>query len=124
MTLPYLDDAARTKSPASLWIAFFAGPVAWACAQAVSYALIKPLCAGAAGFVVVALAAMAFACVGVGSWTLWRFLRLRRVSAQDERLDGTDGRYFTAIVALAFNGLIAILIVTASIPPFILSPCE
>ena len=108
-----------------LWAAFFAGPLAWVFNQGVGYAAMKPICAaGAASAVLWLIASAAFCVAGVGAWMAWRsLLRASQVTADD---GGTvrDRTHFVAILAFAFNGLIGLLIITATIPQFLLSPCE
>jgi hypothetical protein len=53
-------------------MAFCAGPFAWALNQGIGYAAMKPLCAGAATYVVWLIAAVSFAIIILGSWTAWR----------------------------------------------------
>lgn len=112
------------KGLALLWGAFFAGPFAWAFNQGAGYAAMKPVCAGAASYVLWLIAAVAFAMVAMGAWTGWRWLQLLRATAVDDGPRGPDRNYFLAGLTIAFNVLIAVLILSAALPPLFLSPCE
>jgi hypothetical protein len=112
------------KNLAVLWMAFCAGPCAWALNQGIGYAVMKPLCAGAANDVVWLIAAVSFAIVIMGTWTGWRWLRVLRTTAIDDGSAGSDRSYFLASLTIAFNALIGVLILAAALPPLFLSPCE
>ena len=107
-----------------LWTSFLAGPAAWAVNQGVGYALMKPVCAGAIPYVLWAIAAASFALAGAGGWIGWRCLRMLRATAAEDGGRVPDRSFFLAIIAIALNGLIALLVVTSLIPQFLLSPCE
>jgi hypothetical protein len=99
-----------------LWIAFFTGPFAWTFNQGAGYAMMKPACAGSTSYVLWLIAAAAFAMVAGGAWTGGRWL-LQPGSTSDRTS-------FLASLAVAFNILIGVLILTAALPQFFLSPCE
>jgi MFS family permease len=106
-----------------LWFSALSGPAAWAINQLLGYSLVKPLCAIGNGQPLAILAAAALALVIGGAVAGWRCLRLLP-DAEEDGGRRVDRSYFMAVVGIALNGLIAVLIVTAAVSPFILSPCE
>jgi hypothetical protein len=108
-----------------LWFAVLAAPAAWAIDQFLSYVVVRPLCATGISDVLVLVAiaggslGLAIAGLGVGWWCL---TRLHEAKSDGSR--AIDRSRFMALVAVGFNGLIAVLIVTAAALPFILTPCE
>jgi hypothetical protein len=118
-----LPDYWEQKGLALLWFSFLAGPTAWALDLLISYALVKPVCFEGATFALTAVNAAALLVVIVGGLVG----RVCLIRAQDGLDDGgrrVDRSRFMAMVAIAFNVLIAVLIVFATIPHFVLSPCE
>jgi hypothetical protein len=113
-----------TRRLVALWAAFLTGPVAWTFNQGAGYALMKPVCAGKATPLLWLVAAASLLLVAAGSWTAWHWIRQLRGSARDEGSGAVDRSYFMAVLALAFNALIGLLIVTSVIPQLLLSPCE
>lgn len=109
---------------AQFWLAVAAGSLAWMINQGAGYAGIKAVCASSATPLLWMLAAATFLLACVGGWISWTaLLRLRRpVPAAGAVAD--DRVRFMAIVALGFNALIAVLILTSAIPQFVLHPCE
>ena len=108
----------------TLWAALLAGPIAWTFNQGVGYAVVKPLCAGGATYLLWALGAAALALSVAGALMAWRLAgRIGRNAAEH---GGTprDRSYFMALLATAFNLLLGVLIIASLIPQFLLSPCE
>ena len=89
------------------WLAFWLAPAAATLQVGVGYALVKPACAVGGTTVLTALSVITFAMTVAGIWLSWR----RRPS-------------FVASVALGLNLLVAVLVIAATIPHFLLSPCE
>ena len=120
-------DAARDywehKGLMLLWVAFLAAPVAWAGDQLASYALVKPVCFADATFTLTAINGAALLLVIAGALT-GRACLLKARGGTDDGPRRVDRSYFMAVVAIAFNILVALLIVFATIPHFVLSPCE
>ena len=106
-----------------LWFSFLAAPAAWALAEVISYALVKPACFGDATFVLTAINGAAFALVIAGA-LVGRACLVRAHGGSDDGGRDVDRSYFMAMVAIAFNVLVALLIVFATFPHFVLSPCE
>ena len=106
-----------------LWVAMLAGPAAWVWNQLVGYALVEPACAAGAPLILTAVAIIALAAVSMGSWIAWRCLAKLDADAASSRPHEERSR-FLAVIALSFNLLIALLILTAGTSPFILHPCE
>jgi hypothetical protein len=108
---------------ALLWFAFLSAPVAWALDEMISYAAVKPVCFADAKFALTAINAGALALVIVGGLTARACLSRARGAAEDgaRRIDRS---YFMAMGAFALNVLVGLLIVFATIPHFVLSPCE
>jgi hypothetical protein len=115
--------AQRTDATAVLLAALFAGPVAWALNQGVGYAVVKPACAAGVGSVVWSIDAATFALAGVGAWISWRWMRLLSPTAAEDGGSVPDRSYFMAIVAVALNALIALLIVNTLVMQ-LLSRCQ
>jgi hypothetical protein len=107
----------------ALAAALLLAPLAWAFDQAASYALVKWVCATGAKDALTGIAVIALcmtAAGGVCGGTM--MLGLRGAAPDGGRRD--DPRYFLAVVAVAFNAIIALLIITATMPRYVLSPCE
>ena len=106
-----------------LGLAILSGPAAWAMNQLVGYALVKPVCASDSRLTLIAVAAAALAMTVAGTLIAWSCLaRLR--GAHEEGGREEDRSHFLAVAGLSLNLLIALLIVTAAVPVFLLSPCE
>jgi hypothetical protein len=106
-----------------LWFSFLAAPVAWALDELISYALVKPACFADAPYTLTAVNGAALALV-IGGALIGRACLNRTQGALDDGGRQVDRSYFIAIVAIAFNALVGLLIVFATIPHFVLSPCE
>jgi hypothetical protein len=107
-----------------LWSAFFAGPLAWTFNQGVGYVMMKPVCAGAANYVLWLIAAASLGIVMAGGWFAWRLVRQPGSPQPGGGAHVTDRSGFLGVLAVSFNGLIGLLIMTSTIPQFILTPCE
>jgi hypothetical protein len=118
-----------------LWFSVLSAPAAWALDQLSSYALMKPVCFADAKFTLTAISLGAMALVITGALVGRSCLnRLRTTpsgapvgqveTATDDGGRRIDRSYFMAIIGIAFNILVALLIVFATIPHFVLSPCE
>ena len=106
-----------------LWASMLAGPFAWVFDQGLSYPSVKPSCFNASEAPLLVIAALSLAIAAAGASIGWWCLQ----QVRDGRDDGgrvVDRSYFMAVVAIGFNVLIALLIVTATAPIFLLSPCE
>jgi hypothetical protein len=57
VTQSYLGEPGHDRDFAVLWPAFFAGPFAWPLNEGVAYVVMKPLCAGAASYLLWLIAA-------------------------------------------------------------------
>lgn len=114
----------NARGLALLWGAMAAGPLAWIFNQGVGYALMKPVCAGAAAYVLWLIAGASFVMAGAGAFIGWRCLHALRATATEDGGAVPDRSYFVAIVAIGLDLLIALLIVTSLFPQFFLSPCE
>jgi hypothetical protein len=111
-------------TPARVMAAVLAGPAAWAFTQGTGYAAMKPVCASADTYLLWVISAIGLALAGAGASIAARRLSLVRTIAIDEGSRAVDVRYFVAVIAMALNVLIALLIVTSMIPLLLLSPCE
>jgi hypothetical protein len=106
-----------------LWVALLSGPVAWFFDQGLSYIVVKPVCASGGANLLTVITLVALAIVAAGGWTGWRCLaQLRGATEDGPRL--VDRSYFMAVMGISLNALIALLIVTAGISRYMLSPCE
>jgi hypothetical protein len=111
------------KGAGLLWFALLAGPVAWALDELISYAAVKPVCFADARFTLTAINGGALVLVAAGALVAASCLsRLKESSGDGGRR--VDRSYFMAIGALGLHALFALLIVFATIPQFVLSPCE
>jgi hypothetical protein len=106
-----------------LWIGVLSGPAAWASNQLIGYALVKPVCAGGRGPMLMLISAAALAVIIAGGAISWSCLaRLRHANPEGGRQQ--DRSYFLAVAGLALNVLLGVLVLTAATSPFFLSPCE
>ena len=104
-----------------IWLAFLAGPTAWALRELISYALVTPSCAAGSTQPLVATAAMSLALTLIGAWVGWASLRQSRADAGGHVMVRAS---FLATMTLGLNVLVALLIVLSSVAEFVLSPCE
>ena len=107
----------------ALAAAFLLAPLAWAFDQGASYALVKWVCVTGAKDVLTGIAVIALCMTGAGAVCGGTMMLALRGAAPDGGRP-RDPRYFLAVVAVAFNAIIALLIVVATMPRYVLSPCE
>ena len=106
-----------------LWMAMLAGPAAWTFDQGLGYAGVKPSCFGGSDMPLLLISIAAFGIAAAGGWLAWWCLqRVRHATEDGGRV--VDRSYFMALLALGFNLLIGLLILTAAVPIFVLSACE
>ena len=99
------------------------GPMALVLDQGLTYVLVKWVCATGATHVFGGIALIAVAMTAAGALCGWSLvLSLRAANGRGGW--SRDPHYFMAIVGIALNMLIALLIITATIPRQMLSPCE
>ena len=106
-----------------LWLGVLSGPAGWAFNQLVGYALVKPACTGKASVLLLLVSAVALAVIiagGVISW--WCVTKLRGAVDTGGRVE--DRSLFLAVTGVALNALLGLLVLTAAVSPFLLSPCE
>jgi hypothetical protein len=108
---------------ALLWTSMLLGPLAVSLDLLVGYALVKPLCASgdAERLRLISFAALSLTVIGIVVGASC-YARLRQ-TAVDDGGRVIDRSYFMAVVAIGFNVLCAILIMTAGGARFIMS-CE
>jgi hypothetical protein len=124
----HASDYWEDKGLVLLWFSFLAPPAAWAFDQLISYALVKPVCFADTRFTLTAINSAALVLVIAGG-LVGRACLLRAREGDEAPVLNDGGRrvdrsYFMALVAIAFNVLVGLLIVFATIPHFVLSPCE
>ena len=106
-----------------LWLGVLSGPAGWALNQLVGYALVKPACTGKASVMLLLVAAVALAVIiagGVLSWSCVTKLR----GANETGGGVADRSLLLAVTGVALNALLGVLVLTAAVSPFLLSPCE
>lgn len=104
-----------------IWLAFLAGPAAWALRQLVSYALVRPACGAGTTQPLIWMAGAMLGLTAIGLWAGWASLvRSRDAAAGTVALRAS----FMAIVTVGLNLLVALLISLSSVAEFVLSPCE
>jgi len=92
--------------------ACFAGPAGWAFTQGAGYAVVKPVCAGGNPYVLGLIALVGLMVTGAGAWLAWRRSSSLRAVAVDNGGRDIDRSHFLAMIAVALNALIALLIIT------------
>jgi hypothetical protein len=108
---------------ALLWTSMLLGPLGVSLDLLAGYALVKPLCASGDPEMLRLLSLAALSCAVIGIVVgASCFARLRQ-TAVDDGGRVIDRSYFTALVAIGFNVLCVILIMTAGGARFIMS-CE
>ena len=106
-----------------LVIGFMLAPTAWTLNELVGYALVKPVCGNGHKLLLTSLSAGMLVVALAGAWIGWSSLVQLRGAVSDGG-SRFDRSYFFAVVVVGFNLLIAVLIVLAAVPPFMLNPCE
>jgi hypothetical protein len=116
----YWDDRGRVL----VWASVLLAPSAITVDIGVGYALVRWVCATGHTYVLSFVSIAALAIAGTGIWLGWSELVRLRGAAVDDGERVVDRNYFLAIVAIAINTLVAIVVVTAAVPPFVLGSCE
>jgi hypothetical protein len=120
---PAAHDYWEHRGQYLLMTAFLLAPAAWGTNELVGYALVKPVCANGHKILLTGVALGTFAMAVAGVWIGWScFAQLRGASDKGGRR--IDRSYFLALVAIGFNALIGLLILTAAISPLLMNPCE
>jgi hypothetical protein len=117
------SSGTETSELLVLWGAFLAGPVAWTLNQGLGYAAVQPACAGGLTPLLWLIAAGTLILTGTGGWAAWRKVQRLHSTSRADGGEERDRSYFLAMLALAFNALIGLLIATSLVPQFFLSPC-
>ena len=120
---PLTGDYWEGRGLVLLWVSLLSAPVAWALDQLISYALIKPVCFADARLTLTVISVVALLLVTFGG-ILGGVCLAQATGGTDEGGRTIDRSYFMAIIGIAFNVIVGLLIVFATIPQFILSPCE
>jgi hypothetical protein len=107
-----------------LWTSMLSGPLAFGLNLQIGYALVKWACSRDQTFVLSLVAGITLTGALAGAWLGWFCLVKVRDAAEEEGGRLIDRSYFMAVVAVGLNLLLALLIVTSSVPQFLLSPCE
>jgi hypothetical protein len=107
-----------------LWTSMLTGPVAWGLNLQVGYALVKWACSREQVFVLTLVAIVTFAMTCGGAWLGWTLLLKVRDTADEGGARPIDRSYFMAVMAIALNVLLALLILVSALPQAVLSPCE
>ena len=108
---------------ALLWTSMLLGPLAVALDLGVGYALVKPLCGSGHPEMLRAISLAALALTTAGAVVGIACFTRSRPGAIEDGGRVIDRSYFTAIVAIGFNVLCAVLIATAAGARLIMS-CE
>lgn len=108
---------------ALLWFSVLSGPVAWALDELISYSAVKPACFSDHRFALTAINGGALMIVVAGALVA-RSCMAKISGATSAGAQTIDRSYFTAVVGLGLNVLVALLILLATFPHFVLSPCE
>jgi hypothetical protein len=93
--------------------AFSLGALAWIIDQGVGYPLVQVVCASGNKTPLPIISAGAFVLAVAGCW-----IGARAATR------AIESRRFTAMLAVGFDALIALLVLTAAVAPFIFRPCE
>lgn len=112
-----------SRGLALLWFGALSGPAAWALDELISYALVKPVCFANQTFVLTAVNGAALLLVIAGALVARSCMaKISGAAADGGRT--IDRSYFMAVGGLGLNLLVALLILVATFPHFVLSPCE
>jgi hypothetical protein len=99
-------------------------PFAWLLEMQISYAMTKWACENDRRDLILAMPVGSLALVSLAGWMAWSCWTKLRHSAQEEGGRMEDRSYFLALAGLAMSGIFALLILTAVVPRYVLSPCE
>jgi hypothetical protein len=119
-TRGYWDDLGL----AALLAGFFAGPLVWGLTLQINYSLVKWACLGGRPVILSLFSLIALALVGGGFWLSWRAWQKLRAHGDIEGAKTVDRSYFLAISGMWLSGIFALLILTSSVLPFIVRPCQ
>ncbi len=104
--------------------AFLLAPFAWLLEMQISYAMTKWACENDRRDLILAMPIGSLALVTLAGWMAWSCWTKLRYSAEGEGGRMEDRSYFLALAGLAMSGIFALLILTALVPRYVLSPCE
>jgi len=107
-----------------LWTSMLAGPAAFGLNLQVGYALVKWACSRDQEYVLVLVAVVTLAIAAAGTFIGWTCFMKVRDLANEEGGSIVDRSYFMATVAIGLNLLLALVILTSGVSPFVLSRCE
>jgi hypothetical protein len=107
----------------ALALAFFLPMLALAIDQGLTVALVQWVCATGATKTLIIVPGMSLLLILTGT-ALGGTVVVSLHGANPEGGQPRDPRYFVALMAIALNVLVALLIVTAIVPRQMLSPCE
>jgi hypothetical protein len=105
-------DATSTR--AALWLAFFAGPVAWSLHELLSYALVKLACNQQLMVVEYLVSLATFVLAAAGAYVSYRQGGTHTPRTTVE---------FIALAALLMNLLFAFTILIEALPQVVVNPC-
>ncbi|HEX3154372.1 MAG TPA: hypothetical protein VHV32_07085 [Candidatus Angelobacter sp.] len=112
------------SSAMALWWGVFAGPIAFAADEVLSYAIVQHSCSTGYNLLLHFYTIMAiFVCASGFLSALWCYNRIPRDAGTEEANVASRSRWM-AIYGLAASSVFVIVIIALAIPKWALSPCD
>jgi 1,4-dihydroxy-2-naphthoate octaprenyltransferase len=106
-------ELAVRPSSIALWTGIFAGPIAWAAALQIRYAIIQYVCRNHANWILWTVTIAALLVTALGAFC-----------ARSRRAEDRPTARFMSTAGLAISGMFALSIIAMAIPDFFLGPCD
>jgi hypothetical protein len=111
-------------TPPLIWWCMFAGPIAWAADLGFSYVLTQHSCSTGHHYVLHVITLVCFLLALSGAFAgLYENFRTPDDAVEEGRRP-RDRAYFQVLFGLIFSFAFAVAVVAASVPRWILSPCD
>lgn len=112
------------RTPALVWWCMYAGPLAWVADLGFSYVLTQHTCSTGHRYVLHFISAVCFVIALSGAISgIYESLKTPKDAIEAGRRP-VDRAYFQILFGIVFSFAFAIAIVAASVPRWILSPCD
>lgn len=118
------ETVRQGESPAPLWWAIWAGPLAWAFDLGFSYTLTQHSCSTGHHYVLHVISLVCFLLASSGLVAGIAEYRALPREAREEGRRPIDRAHFQALLGIVFSTSFAMVIVAGAVPRWILSACD
>ena len=112
------------RTPALVWWCMYAGPIAWVADLGFSYVLTQHACSTGHHYLLHLITAVCLIIALSGAFAgIYEHLKTPKDAIEQGRRP-IDRAYFQIVFGIVFSFAFAVVIVAASVPRWILSPCD